>query len=261
MPRWSVCLMMRVRTNHWRSRISWEENECPAATTHTDGPVPQYGRLKVHNPDVPLWPSPLCYPHIPIVPAPMWRTPKSWGVHQATDPGWWRDHDVLWCDVSVHQCPNIPCHPSGLLRTGEWCHPSWMHQLEHWWHCGSSDPESGGYVSVIQGEGLPTGAWHCIGISCVCGGRQFGDEGCGERALTTFHTPVRFWKRCGRHLHSPSQGPCWPFLGPAQWNWTVHQFHSRKGKHGRLVFLDVQLCGKDDSTRSTAVYCKLTHTN
>ena len=38
-------------------------------------------------------------------------------------------------------------------------------------------------------------------------------------------------------------------------------FTVEKEKHGRLVFLDVQLCGKDDSTRSTAVYCKLTHTN
>ena len=53
-----------------------------------------------------------------------------------------------------------------------------------------------------------------------------------ERALTTFHYPSTLLEEmCGRQLHGPSQGTCWPFPEPPQWNWAVHQFPS--GKNGR----------------------------
>ena len=83
-----------------------------------------------------------------------------------------------------------------------------------------------------------------------------------ERALFTFHSPPRFWKRyvddtCTAlhpdliepfHSHLNSIEPC-------------VQFTVEKESDGRLAFLDIQLVRGVDGTVTTSVYTKAAHTN
>ena len=83
-----------------------------------------------------------------------------------------------------------------------------------------------------------------------------------ERALSTFHSLPRFWKRyvddtCTAlhpdliepfHSHLNSSEPC-------------VQFTVEKESDGRLAFLDIQLVRGVDGTVTTSVYRKAAHTN
>ena len=84
-----------------------------------------------------------------------------------------------------------------------------------------------------------------------------------QRALSTFHSPPRFWKRyvdvtCtvlprdlleAFHKHLNCIEPCIQF--------TVE----KESDERRLPFLDMQLCREDDGSISTSVYGKAMHTN
>ena len=84
-----------------------------------------------------------------------------------------------------------------------------------------------------------------------------------ERALATFHSPPRFWKRyvdntCTAlprdmvksfHSHLNNIEPCMQF--------TVEE----ESEDRILPFLDVELCRESDGTVTTSVYRKTTHTN
>ena len=92
---------------------------------------------------------------------------------------------------------------------------------------------------------------------------NFVMEDVEERALATFHSPPRFWKRYvddtrtalprdmvkSFHSHLNSIEPCLQL--------TVEE----ESEDRILPFLDVELCQESDGTITTLVYRKTTHTN
>ena len=60
---------------------------------------------------------------------------------------------------------------------------------------GPPDLVAGGYLLVLQREGIPAGVWHCNGVPSIRGCCQFGDGGRGGEDPGNLSQPPRFWKR------------------------------------------------------------------
>ena len=83
-----------------------------------------------------------------------------------------------------------------------------------------------------------------------------------ERALESFHSPPRFWKRYVEDtITALPRNLIAPFLDHLNCIEPSIRFTKEEESDGHLAFLDVLLCRKDDGTISTSVYRKATHTN
>ena len=83
-----------------------------------------------------------------------------------------------------------------------------------------------------------------------------------ERALESFHSPPRFWKRCvDDTITALPRKLIAPFLDHVNDIKPSIRFTKEEESDRHLAFLDVLLCRKDDGTISTSVYRKATHTN
>ena len=83
-----------------------------------------------------------------------------------------------------------------------------------------------------------------------------------ERALESFPSPPRFWKRYVDDTFTAlSKTLITPFLDLLNGIEPSIKFTVAEERDGKLAFLDVLLRREDDSTISTSVYRKATHTN
>ena len=83
-----------------------------------------------------------------------------------------------------------------------------------------------------------------------------------EKALSTFHSPFRLWKRYvdDTHtvIHTDLINVFHNHLNSIE---SCVQFTEEKESDGRLAFLDVQIARSEDDTISTSVFQKATHMN
>ena len=83
-----------------------------------------------------------------------------------------------------------------------------------------------------------------------------------ERALESFHSPPRFWKRyVDDTFTSLPKSLIASFLDHLNGIEPSIKFTAEEERDGELAFLDVLLHREDDGTISTSVYRKATHTN
>ncbi len=83
-----------------------------------------------------------------------------------------------------------------------------------------------------------------------------------ERALESFPSPPWFWKRyVDDTITALPKTLISPFLDHLNGIEPSIKFTVEEKRDGQLTFLDVLLRREDDSTISTSVYCKATHSN
>ena len=83
-----------------------------------------------------------------------------------------------------------------------------------------------------------------------------------ERALESFHSPPRFWKRyVDDTITALPRNLIAPFLDHLNDIESSIRLTKEEESDGQLAFLDVLLRREDDGTISTSVYRKATHTN
>ena len=83
-----------------------------------------------------------------------------------------------------------------------------------------------------------------------------------QKALSTFHTPPRFWKQYVDDTYTILPGDLVNFFHSHLNSIDNNiQFTVEKESDGQLPFLDILLTREEDGSVSTSVYCKSTHTD